>query len=201
MIKAGIFDVGGVLHEASDDYIFQDIMRAFDITEEVLKYAWHEIIGKLQKGEITEDEFWHLFLKKIKSNKPLPEESLFLREFIKHYNRNDDAINLVKRLKNNGYKVAVLSNTIKPHSDYEYKIGIYQNFDMVVLSHEVRMRKPDLEIYKYLLKKLQVKPDEAFFVDDKIDNVKTAAKLGIHAILFKNTKDLEIELEKLGVRI
>lgn len=131
----------------------------------------------------------------------MPKESLFLKRFIKHYNRNDDVINLVKRLKNNGYKVAVLSNSIKPHAEYQYKIGIYQNFDTVVLSHEVGMLKPDLKIYKYILKKLQTKPEETFFVDDKAINVEVAAQLGIHKILFKNIKQLEIELEKLGVKI
>ena len=201
MIKAVIFDVGGVLHGSSGNYIFQDIMQTFEITEEVLREVWSEIIGKLGKGEITENEFWRLFLKKIKSNKPLPKESLLLREFIKHYDRNDDVINLVKRLKNNSYKVAVLSNSIKPHAEYQYKIGIYRNFNIVVLSHEVGMQKPDLKIYKYLLRKLRVKPEEAFFVDDKLNNVEAASKLGIHAVLFKNIKQLEIELEKLGVKI
>ena len=63
------------------------------------------------------------------------------------------------------------------------------------------MQKPDLEIYRYLLKKLLVKPDETFFVDDNVNNIEAAAKLGIHAILFKNIKQLEIELEKLEVKI
>lgn len=66
MIKAGIFDVGGVLHDTSCDYIFKDVMQALEITEEVLKEAWFEIIDRLGKGEITENEFWHLFLKKPK---------------------------------------------------------------------------------------------------------------------------------------
>lgn len=201
MIKAGIFDVGGVLHDTSGDYIFKDIMQTFKITEEVLRKAWFEIIDRLGKGEITENEFWHLFLKKTKSNKSLPKESLFLKRFIKHYNRNDDVINLVKRLKNNGYKVAVLSNSIKPHAEYQYKIGIYQNFDIVVLSHEVGMLKPDLKIYEYILKKLLIKPEETFFVDDKLNNIEAAAKLGINGIFFKNIKQLETELEKLGVKI
>jgi len=99
MIKVGIFDVGGVLHETSGNYIFQDIMKTLNITGEVLKKAWYEIIDKLGKGEITEKEFWRLFLKKVDTNKPLPKESLLLREFIKHYNRNDNVINLVSRLK------------------------------------------------------------------------------------------------------
>lgn len=201
MIKVGVFDVGGVLHETSGDYIFQDIMQTLEITEEVLRETWFKIIDKLGKGEITENEFWRLFLKKIKSNKPLPKESLLLRAFIKHYHRNDDVINLIKRLKSNDYKVAILSNSIKPHAEYLYKIGIYQNFDIVVLSHEVGMQKPNLEIYKYLLKKLLVKPEEVFFVDDKLNNTEAAAKLGIHAILFKNIKQLEIELKELGIKI
>lgn len=199
MIKVGIFDVGGVLHGSSGDYIFQDIINTLNVKEEILRKAWDKFIDKLGKGQINENEFWQQILKETKSKQKLPKESLLSREFIKHYNRNDAVIDLVNRLKNNGYKVAVLSNSIKAHSDYQYKIGIYQNFDEVVLSQEVGMQKPDSKIYKYLLKKLGIKAEEAFFVDDNVDNVKAAAKLGIKAILFKNVKQLEIELERLGV--
>jgi putative hydrolase of the HAD superfamily len=201
MIKAVVFDVGGVLHETSGDFIFKDIMQTLEITEDVLKEAWFENINKLGRGEITEKEFWRLIVKKTKSKKPLPRESLLLREFINHYNRNDAAINLVNRLKTKGYKVAILSNTVKSHAYYQYEIGVYQNFDTVVLSHEIGMLKPDLEIYEYLLKKLQVKPEEVIFTDDKINNIEAAAKLGIHAILFKNIEQLKTELEKLGVKV
>jgi len=201
MIKAGIFDVGGVLHKSSGTYIFQDIIQTFEINEKVFKKAWYEIIDKLGKGEITEKEFWRIFMEKTKSSKPLPKRSPLLREFIKHYDRNNDVINLVKRIKNNGYQVAVLSNSIKPHADYQYKIGIYQNFDVVVLSHEVGMQKPDPEIYKYLLRKLQLEPNETFFVDDDVNNVETAAQLGMYGIHFQNIKQLESELIALGVKI
>lgn len=201
MIKAGIFDVGGVLHEVVSNYIYEDICQTLGISESILKENWYELADRLGIGEITEKEFWQLFLQKIKSNKILPEESLFLRKYIEHFKAKEDVLNLVKKLKKNNYRVAVLSNTIQPHADYLNKIGFLQDFDPVVLSQEVGMLKPDVEIYKCVLKKLQVEPEEVFFVDDKLKNIEGAAKLGIHAIHFQDSKQLELELKKLGVKI
>ena len=201
MIKAGVFDVGGVLHERSSKYIYKDIMHTLNISEEVFENNWKIVEEQLGKGRITENEFWQEFLKKTKSNKRLPQESLFLREFIKNYHRNDKVLDIVKRLKNKGYKTAILSNTVRPHADYNNKIGLYQQFDIVILSNEVGMRKPEHEIYKYLLKKLQLKSNEVFYVDDDIENIKAGKKLGIHSIYFKNAKQLENNIIKLGVKI
>ena len=201
MIKAGIFDVGGVLHERVSKYIYKDIKRTLKISNKVFHKNWHLVEDKLGKGLVTEEEFWQLFLKKTKSKESLPTKSLFLREFIKNYNRNEDVFDIVKKLKQNGYKVAVLSNTVKPHADYQNKIGIYQMFDPVILSHEVGIKKPDPEIYKYVLKILKLKAEEVFFTDDDIKNVEAGAELGMHAILFENAKQLEDDLIKLEVNI
>lgn len=201
MIKAIVFDVGGVLHYSSLKYIFQDIMQALKITEKALRGGLDKNIEKLEKGQITEEQFWEIFLKKTKSKNTLPEESLLLKKFIQYYRRNDKVINLAKKLKSNGYRIVILSNSIISHAEYQHKIGIYQDFNPIILSYKVGMRKPDLEIYRYLLKKLQLRPKEVFFVDDVNENVEAATKLGIHTELFKDTSQLEANLKRLGVKI
>jgi epoxide hydrolase-like predicted phosphatase len=201
MIKAGIFDVGGVLHKRVSKYIYKDIKKTLNISDKVFHKNWHIVEDKLGRGLVTEEEFWLQFLKKTKSKESLPSESLFLREFIKRYNRNNDVFEIIRRLKAKGHKVAVLSNTVKPHADYQNKIGVYQIFDAVILSNEVGMKKPDPKIYKYLLNILNLKADEVFFVDDDIKNVEAAEKLGMHAILFLSAKQLEKEFVRIGLRI
>lgn len=200
MIKAGIFDVGGVLHDASTKYIYPDIITTLGITKEAFDKVWKRLINLFGKGEISEEEFWKVFIKQTQSTKPLPKESLFLREFIKHYNRHEDVLSLVQKLKRNGYRVAILSNSIPPHARYQYEIGIYQNFDVVVLSHEVGIQKPDPEIYALTLEKLGVTAAEAFFVDDLKANVDPAIKLGMHGLIFTKYKVLQDDLQGLGLR-
>ncbi len=201
MIKAGIFDVGGVLHDTSIKYIYPDIITTLGITKEAFDKAWKRLINRFGKGDISEKEFWKVFIKQTQAVKPLPKESLFLREFIKHYNRHDNVLSLVQKLKRNGYKVAILSNSIPPHARYQYEIGIYQNFDVVVLSHEIGIQKPDPEIYTLTLEKLGISAPEAFFVDDDNANVEPAIKLGMHGLVFTSYRVLCNDLQKLGLKI
>jgi putative hydrolase of the HAD superfamily len=59
-------------------------------------------------------------------------------------------------------------------------------FHISVFSCEIGLMKPDPEIYRRILKLCEVKPEEAIFVDDALENIEAANKLGIHAIQFKN---------------
>ncbi len=201
MIKAGIFDVGGVLHDSSAQYIFADIKATLEIGEEALQSAWHKPFQLLTKGSITEKEFWNRFTKRANVTKPLPKESLLLRAFVTHYGRHDDVLHIVRNLKRRGLRVAVLSNTIHSHAEYQYKIGIYQQFDVVVLSSETGIEKSTPEAYCVTLEKLKTKPIETFLVDDEAVYVEAANKLGIHGILYQDTNQFLKELRNLAVKI
>ena len=113
---------------------------------------------------------------------------------------NKPLIGLIRKLKKK-YKIAVLSNTGAPHINYlEKKYNIFSIFDAKIYSYKVKQRKPGKEIYNLTLKRLSVKPSEAVFIDDRIENVEGAKKLGIHGIHFKNNKQFLREIKKLGVR-
>jgi len=55
-----------------------------------------------------------------------------------------------------------------------------------VFSCEIGLAKPDPTIYHYILKLCHVEPEESIFVDDFIDNIEAANRVGMHGILFKN---------------
>jgi len=201
MIKAGIFDVGGVLHDWSDKNVAKEFNSALGIDRKTLKKAYDESIPDLVLGKINETEFWKIFRKSARNIKKKIPKDLLLRPLINYYKIHDDVLDIVKSLRKKDYRVIALSNSILSHANYERKMGIYGQFDFAVLSHEVRMKKPEPEIYKYALERLGVKPEEAFFVDDTKENVEVAERLGIHGILFKNVSLLSEELEKLGVKL
>jgi putative hydrolase of the HAD superfamily len=201
MIKAGIFDVGGVLHDWSDKNVAKEFNSALGIDRKTLKKAYDESIPDLVLGKINETEFWKIFRKSARNIKKKIPKDLLLRPLINYYKIHDDVLDIVKSLRKKDYRVIALSNSILSHANYERQMGIYGQFDFAVLSHEVRMKKPEPEIYKYALERLGVKPEEAFFVDDTKENVEVAERLGIHGILFKNVSLLSEELEKLGVKL
>jgi HAD superfamily hydrolase (TIGR01509 family) len=59
------------------------------------------------------------------------------------------------------------------------------------------MRKPDLEIYEQVLGKLKVKPEEILFIDDQLENIEPAQKLGMHTVLAKEPGQIIADVEAI----
>ena len=78
--------------------------------------------------------------------------------------------------------------------------GFLKNMDGVIFSCEVKEIKPEPQIYRTLLTRFGLKPEESVFLDDRPENCEAARVLGIHAIEFHNLKQAAKELEKLGVK-
>jgi epoxide hydrolase-like predicted phosphatase len=110
-----------------------------------------------------------------------------------------DMVELIKGLHNN-YKTGLLSN-----SSGEYLRPILEQhnltrlFDEVVISSEVGLLKPDAEIFKHILHKLRVKPENAIFIDDNARYVDAASAIGIQAIVYTDTESVKRQLAGLGV--
>lgn len=90
------------------------------------------------------------------------------------------------------YNVFLLSNINEMHerwiADYmEREYGIFdferRYFDGVYYSHLIRLRKPEREIYEYVLADAELVPEETIFFDDVEANVEAARKLGIQGVL------------------
>ncbi len=200
MIKAVIFDVGGVLHSSENEYVYQDIVQTLGITREQFHEAVKILDPLFMAGKVTEEEFWKRFYEITKAAIPLPEgESLWAREFRKRYRVFDDVLHVVDQLKQLGYQVAVLSNSIEPHSVVNREMGVYAPFPLVVLSQEVSLIKPDPKIYEYTLEKLRVAPEEAVFIDDLEKNILAARNVGMKGIVFENCEQMKQELISFGI--
>lgn len=90
------------------------------------------------------------------------------------------------------YKVFLLSNINALHEQWiaeymvrEHNIHDYEMhyFDGVYFSHLIRLRKPDLDIYEYVLADAEIQAGESVFFDDLESNVEAARQAGIHAFL------------------
>lgn len=202
MIKAVIFDAGGVLHSSESKHIQADIVTTLGITDDQFLKSRETLRPLFLTGKITEDEFWKRFYEITKAAIPLPEgESLWAREFRKRYRVFDDVLHVVDQLKQLGYQVAVLSNSIEPHSVVNREMGVYAPFPLVVLSQEVSLIKPDPKIYEYTLEKLRVAPEEAVFIDDLEKNILAARNVGMKGIVFENCEQMKQELSQLGIAL
>lgn len=200
VIKAGIFDIGGVLLNWNNKHLFEDVDNTLLIDESRRHDAWKRNMDLLEVGKITEDEFWKNFTTQTKVAEKVPS-NLLSRALEQKSFLNNDVLEIASRMRKNGFKTGILSNTNTPHSIYLRRLHLFEYFDEVVLSQEIGHRKPEPEIYHYTLKKLDVMPNEAFFVDDLPENVEAANEVGIHGMLFQGVEKLRAEIIGLGVSL
>lgn len=106
--------------------------------------------------------------------------------------------NYAKKLKQLGFRVACLSNgshewTLQVINEH----GLEHLFEQVILSSDLGIVKPDSEIYLQALRKLDVQPSQAIFIDDRQANVQAAEALGIRSLLFSSTPSFMKDFETL----
>jgi len=115
---------------------------------------------------------------------------------------NMPVVKLLARLKKDGYRLILISNTNRLHYDYILKrYGVLRHFDHLILSFKERTRKPKRKIYHAALKVSRAKPHEIFYTDDREDLILAArANHGVHAHTFRSADGLFRELRRRGVR-
>lgn len=106
---------------------------------------------------------------------------------------------LIKTLKNRGYKILLLSNAGPSHKFYWPNVKGSESFDGVIVSAYEKQFKPNLDIYQTALQKNNIKAEESIFVDNLAVNCASAYMCGITPILFINSNQLEEDLKKLNV--
>jgi putative hydrolase of the HAD superfamily len=117
---------------------------------------------------------------------------------------NPEIISLIRKLKEmKKYKLIALSNVNSSHWDYILKQNwdFIDYFDKLILSHEIHLIKPNPKIFEYTIQKAKCKPTQIVFIDDGLNNIRTAQEFGIHGIKFTTKDDLIKELLKLGIKV
>ncbi|WMJ75114.1 HAD family phosphatase [Cytophagaceae bacterium ABcell3] len=196
-IKNIIFDLGGVIINIDFDVTFQAIadMCQCSAQEVIVKFEALNIIPAYETGQISDAEFRNLVRKEF-------YENLTDQQIDKAWNAllmdiPKERLELLKVLRKN-YRTFLLSNTNAVHIQGVNEIlyntsgekDFYQMFDKVYYSYEIGMRKPDPEIYDFVLEQEGLDCSETLFLDDNIDNVNSALKKGIHSVVVKAPRDI-----------
>lgn len=183
MIKAIIFDFFGVI--CSDDY-WRYVKTDSNTDSNFRNYS-----EEVNLGDIT----WQDFVRKIAEATSTTVEDvnkLYATEKI-----DPRLIGLIHHLRND-YKIGLLTNA---HHDFINglldKNKLRELFDVIVISSELKLVKPDPQIFKYLLSQLSLSSDEVVYIDDLDRHVQAAAKLGIKTIKYENFNQLQMNLQEL----
>src|SRR6185437_6896169 len=186
MIKNIIFDFGGVMHDVSSlTEERENIHKALKIKEgdEELEKIRLEAVSRLGSGQLNEQEYWQELSSKFSIPIPENHHELHRAALRDHSDPYPQMFDLVECLKEAGYNVFVLSNSIPPHAEVLRAKGWYDSFHRVLLSQDLGHNKPDKRIFEKALQKLNIKADETLFIDDRKENLVPARELGMNTLL------------------
>jgi len=203
MIENIIFDLGNVILNIDTRLSEKEFAKhgLSDFGNLYTLAAQAEIFDKLEIGAISPLEFYSEFRKIAKTD--LPDEIIrsCWNALILDYPIS--RIELLKSLKSK-YRTFLLSNTNKIH--YEFYEDILRNefgvdglealLEKAYFSHEIGLKKPDSQIFEFVLLNSKLVPEETLFIDDNKDNILAADKLGFQTIWLKENNLEELEIWK-----
>lgn len=199
MIKAYIFDWGGVIIDNPTEGFNSFFAKKLNIDISLFNNALSGLSKEYSLG-LSENEFWKKMYTRLSINSSLPSPNwVDALPIVFHEKKN--VTEIINQLHLRGKKTALLSNTEIPTAQFFASQPYAHLFDVAVFSCFERIMKPDPSIYMLTLKRLQVSPEEAVYVDDKIENVEVAKKLGMQGIVFVNEKGVIKKLLSLSHKV
>ena len=181
MIKNIIFDFGDIFINLDKHATYREMdeLGVSEISDKMIA-VYHQY----EKGLMTTDDFINFYHDKfgIKKEDLINAWNAILLDFPK------ERLGFLKEISaSKKYRLFLLSNTNDLHIKWvQNSVGevFYQefknSFEQFYLSHEINFRKPDSEIYEFVLNENNLIADETLFVDDLKENTDSARKLGIH---------------------
>ncbi len=198
-IKAIGFDYGGVIAGWPSSKFDLELCSILEITVQEFQSTYFEINHLLNKKELPRNDFFKLLLEKLHRSIHYDEVIKFL-DSIPTHEINKDVLDLIKRLRIEGYKIGILSNNTIEMATRFRESGLVNYFDAFVVSAEIGFMKPQIEAFQIFFKELGVSPSETVFIDDTFNSLIGAEQIGFQPILFTNYDDLILQLRKLGIK-
>uniref|UniRef100_A0A914BVR8 Uncharacterized protein n=1 Tax=Acrobeloides nanus TaxID=290746 RepID=A0A914BVR8_9BILA len=212
-LKVVIFDFGGVImsYRGTNAY-WKDLeiernlpegsIRKTMLSSEFASISYDLFTGIKSAEEVEENEFIRIYNRQHNLNaKPFPVIRNWLCDDSKLVSYNENVLEAIKILRDSGIKTALLTNTYyidKQRTKRRMPID-RALFDSVVESCAEGIMKPHPQIFKILLDRLDIRPEECVFVDDHYANCETAKMLGMKTVHVKNsdTESALIDLEDI----
>jgi 2-haloacid dehalogenase len=201
-INTLIFDFGGVLIDWNPAYVF---LKEFRGNQEEMSHFLNTICS----WEWNENQDAGYSLQKATDERVAmyPEHERLIRMYYGRWEdmlgyEHTDTVALLKTFKDHN-KFRLIGLTNWSHETFPVALERFDFlswFEGIVVSGTEKMKKPDANIYTLTLDRYKIIPENAVFIDDKLENVHAATKLGIHGIHFTSTAKLKRDLETLGVK-
>lgn len=181
-MKAIVIDMYGVIVKQTGDDFVPYVQRTFpDLKPEEIYTPWF----KADVGELTSIEVWESLgfkgdIEKIE------------KKYLDTIEINDGFFDFVSSVSKH-YKMAIISNDSSRWSKYlREKFDINKYFDVISISGDLKIQKPDERIFQLTIEQLGCKAEDCLYVDDREGNLETARKVGMKEVLF-NSRNVQCE--------
>lgn len=197
MIKAVIFDFGRVISAQKKSQLFHlyeaDLGLSPDTINQIMfdSPQWEKAI----LGKITMSEYWQAIGPALHLNSASDINS-FQKRYYDDERINRDVVHLLHKLHGR-YKLAILSNHPAGLVNWLVDWKIENLFEVVFCSGDEGIAKPDPQAYEITMKRLEVRPSEAIFIDDTPGHVEAAEAMGLSGIIFTDAAALNEKLNYL----
>ena len=198
MIKAIIFDLGGVVTIEYRELFYDNLANALGVSGKEIRDILAEYHSEMTRGSMTiRDMYAKVIIKlgnDLDADDMLEKHIGIMKKTLLDW--NPKVVEFVKELRKK-HQVICLTNTEIEAMQYNRKTGLFNLFEKAFISTEMGMEKPDKNIYLAALKEINCEPEEAVFIDNIEEYVKAAEKVGMKGIIFKDSNQLKKDLAKL----
>lgn len=136
------------------------------------------------RGDLDEASYWSLVTGADLVRDPAPLAGLVEQDVDSWARTRPRSLRAMAALADRGHRMALLSNTPRPHAEWMLAQPWADVFAVHVFSHRVRVVKPDPAIFRHTVDALGCPPEQAVFVDDRAENVTGAQAVGMCAVHF-----------------
>lgn len=151
-------------------------------------------VHALERGELEVPDFERELARRLgRTGVSVSPDGLVDRMF-EHFAHAPDMAGLVRRARASGLVTGLLSNS---WGDSYLRDGWDDLFDVIVISGEVGMRKPEPQIFRLVVERLALEPSQCVFVDDHDVNVRAAVAVGLVGVHHRDYSSTAAELEAL----
>ena len=182
MIRAVVFDVGGVLLRLGEWEYRREIARRMGFgpaPSPVLPAEYDENVPLLQRGELAEEVLWARI-----AGRPVAADA-FDDAWLANFPVDEAMVALAGELRELGMRTGILSNTQASHVRLMRGMGFLAGFEPVTFSCEIGRRKPEAGAFEWVLGRLGLPAAAVAYVDDIPEYVEAAVRLGMRGVLHR----------------
>lgn len=203
MITTLIFDFGDVFINLDKQGAMQHALELFQLDsleDDMIETNMQYEIGAISTAEFI--AFYRSKFPNLNEQQIINAWNYILKDFPQY------RLNFIKDLaQKDDFNLLLLSNTNSMHIDFikATDLNFYEEFkncfDKFYLSHEIHLRKPNTDIFEFVLLENNLNPNECLFIDDTKENTDTASAMGIHVWNIDETKEDVVNLFKIKAHL